>query len=337
LSDQLAKAAESLVRENKAVNLESLRRATGSPLNLGSVANNRPDPKVSLFCLALQDSHDVPCATAQLAPVITVVPNTWKLAGRQLATLFRGMREAMEYMEAHGSRANGGSAIFRTLNDADRQLLRDSPPPRVGHRNRSAAWDDRHRAIGFSPASWIGVGARNPTSAAQHYSLHLPRLMEISAAPRSAASFERLLVSHMPEGKRWRLNSRAVPPELLRRDLGMVYLVSPYTGTRGAPRWQNADERTYMAKLLLVDYCGARNPVQANGRPRAVSILPKERRHLLAVQLPMPSSQMFPYYDTNARYRTWMDFADVLLFEDAAFLGLPWSGEQPKLLLAEAR
>jgi hypothetical protein len=45
---------------------------------------------------------------------------------------------------------------------------------------------------------------------------------------------------------------------------------------------------------------------------------------LLAADLPMPSNELFSNYQTNARYRTFVQFADILVMDDGGFLGEMW-------------
>jgi hypothetical protein len=70
--------------------------------------------------------------------------------------------------------------------------------------------------------------------------------------------------------------------------------------------------------------CSIRKSVKAPGRPRAMATSPKERRHMLAVDLPMTGELFFQDMETNARYKTFAEFADILIFNDGGFLGTMW-------------
>jgi hypothetical protein len=105
----------------------------------------------------------------------------------------------------------------------------------------------------------------------------------------------------------------------------ITYKVSAYGGSRdGVERWQNVDERTYAGKFMLFDLCYVRTSNGTAERPRAMSKEYTDRTYVLAANLPMPSEVMFEQYENNARFSTYVDGADILIFDDGGYLGRPW-------------
>lgn len=328
----LAPECERLVRENKPVTWEKLQkqlRALGidEPTHTENVA----DPKVHLFCRTMQDSYDVPCCTVRIDQVVSFAPNEWKVSGSQLSAVFNIMQACMDYFEANEKPAGVQSGVFTQSNDLDEDTILEGWR-RAGHRNRNDTWDRYHEVHGF-PNGCLAVMSTRPNrnSATHNFSLHIPDLADLSI--RNFGESDPALFSRWikPLRKRYHrvrpspLRLKRIPPALLKRPVIITYRVASYArGREGAERWQNVNERTYASKLVLVDVCDARESRKIPGRPRAMSTSPTGRRYVLAAGLPMPSSELFSHYEDNARYRTWVDFADILICADGIFLGKSW-------------
>jgi hypothetical protein len=340
IREKIGSYCESLVENNEPVtikNIEKMMRRNNPKLRINiagmsKMERNEPDPKVPLFCKTMQDSFNVPCATVQLGGVFNPAPNYAKLSGCQLKPIFDLIKGCLSYVEKTGRIPDTKSGLFDKSNDIDESLIALSPPS-VGGRNRSLIWDNYHAATGF-PNGSLAVAEKNPKrkSCQNYYSLHSPRIADIYMLnPKNGfgGDFNEWIALQKKMRKKKRkfgkLDSRTIPKELKSRELIVTYYVKEYEGgIKGEPIWHNLNERTYSSKLILIDMCAIRNSKKIQGRPRAMATSMKDRRHLLAVDLPISSKVLFKECESNARLRTFADFADILVLDDGGYLGNIW-------------
>ncbi len=343
LESALGPLCRRLVEDNEPVTFSTIqkeleRQGDSIDVEMGVTAKNPADPKVSLFCRTMQDSFRVPCGTVQFDQVVSGVPRDWKMAGQQLESVYKVIRESMEHMVRAGAAARAGSAIFSRSNKADDQVMQDSPPNRP-HVHRHNEWDKYHQEGPGFPNGSLGIVSDPPARNSSNHNYTLPALrLGRLHFHQDGMPIEESFGEWIAGLEEWNnrsfgpLRSASLPKKVLKRPLIITYRISEYSGDmEGRERWQNVDERAYAGKMVMIDVCAARRPIAAKGRPRAMSKSRKDRNYVLAADLPMPSSVMFSQFSSNARFRIFTDFADILVFDDGGYLGsIWWDGGNPK-------
>lgn len=338
LQAALEPICEQLVTDNEPVTFEKIAAHVADDGNdieveIGETEDNKADPKVPLFCKTAQDSYEVPVFTIQYDEVVTAVPREWKVAGQQLEPVFDVIEDAMSYMAEHGTAPTVESGLFAEHSKRDQAVMAASPPDRPYVR-RNDRWDKYHANTAEFPHGSLGLVTDPPKrhSMAHNYSLPSNKLADLYFHPGNEAT-ESSLEEWAGQRGRDRAQSRifggvdleAVPTPLRERPLILTYTVSAYGGDKESrDRWQNVDERTYAGKFVLFDLCFTRSSRGTDQRPRAMATDRRERDYVLAADLPMPAAVLFDQFEDNARYKTYVETADILLLDEGGYLGQLW-------------
>lgn len=338
LKSALKPICKRLVKDNEPVTFEKLQSYLSDSSNdiiveFDQTSENKADPKVPLFCKTAQDTFETPVFTVQYDEVVTAAPRDWKVSGQQLESVYSVIEDAMEYMQSHEVAPTIESGIYSKHSKRDQQVMEMSPPDRP-HVSRNSKWDEYHKNRQGFPHGSLGI-VSNPVkrhSEEHNYSLPSNKLANLFFHPGQQAtesSFNQWTDTIGKDRQQQRLYDNVeftlIPDQLRERPMVLTYKVSAYGGSRdGVERWQNVDERTYAGKFMLFDLCYARTSNGTSERPRAMSKKYTDREYVLAANLPMPSEVMFNQCESNARFSTYVDGADIMIFDDGGYLGRPW-------------
>lgn len=338
LESALRPICKRLVKNNEPVTFEKLQAHLSDSSNdiiaeFDETSENKADPKVPLFCKTAQDTFETPVFTVQYDEVVTAAPRDWKVSGQQLEPVYSAIENAMKYMKNHGIAPTVESGIYDEHNERDQQVMEAAPPDRP-YVSRNDRWDDYHKNTRGFPHGSLGL-VTSPLkrhSKEHNYSLPSNKLANLYFHPGKQASknsFNQWADEIGKDRKQRRfydsVDFASIPNPVRERPMIVTYKVSAYGGGRDdVERWQNVDERTYAGKFMLFDLCYARTPNGTSKRPRAMSREYSDREYVLAVNLPMPSEVMFDQYESNARFSTYIDGADIMIFDDGGYLGRPW-------------
>lgn len=341
LKSALQPICEKMVKNNEPVTFEKIKSHVEDERNdidveIGETSNNKADPKVPLYCLTAQDSFETPVFTVQYDEVVTAVPRDWKVAGKQLGSVFDVIDDAMSFMEENEEAATVESGLFAKHNTRDQTVIDESPPnrPRV---RRNKRWDEYHLNTRGFPDGSLGIVTDPPKrhSKDHNYSLPSNKLADLYFHPGQTGTKESFnnWVNHIGSDRTQtrmfgEVDFGLLPDDLKDRPMVVTYKVSPYGGDMDSrDRWQNVDERTYAGKFVLFDLCFVRASKGTAERPRAMATDRSDRQYVLAANLPMPSEVMFSQYKKNARFRTYLNNADIIVFDDGGYLGRIWWDE----------
>ena len=124
----------------------------------------------------------------------------------------------------------------------------------------------------------------------------------------------------------FKLNDLPVP--LQSRNIVATLHISDHTGRSSAPLHQNLIERTYLGRSEMMDLVNFRESLGTKERPRAVLNKRSGRFVILAVDLPITSSQFYDLSRTNTQVGGWYKLGDLYVLEDGVFLGRQWTGDK---------
>ena len=117
-----------------------------------------------------------------------------------------------------------------------------------------------------------------------------------------------------------------LPEALQSRNIVATLHISDHTGRPGPPLHQNLIERTYLGRSQMMDLVNFRDYCGTPQKPRAVLNQRGGRFGLLALDLPITSSQFYDLSRTNAQVGGWYRLGDLYVLEDGVFLGREWTG-----------
>lgn len=338
LESALRPICEKLVKNNEPITFEKLQAHLSDVSNdieveFDETSENKADPKVPLFCKTAQDTFETPTFTVQYDEVVTAAPRDWKVAGQQLDPVYSVIEDAMEYMREHGVAPTVESGLYDEHNERDQEVMEEAPPNRP-YVSRNSQWDDYHTNTRGFPHGSLGLVTDPPKrhSKDHNYSLPSNKLAHLYFHPGQQATKDSFSTwaGKIGEDRQQRrlydnVKFASIPDPLRDRPMIVTYKVSAYGGSKdNVERWQNVDERTYAGKFMLFDLCYVRSSNATAERPRAMSKNYTDRAYVLAANLPMPSGVMFDQYENNARFSTYIDGADLLIFDDGGYLGRPW-------------
>jgi len=259
---------------------------------------------VPLYALSLADSYSVPCGVVPLPEAVKTCPPTWRHSGAELAPLYKLISAVI----SQGQRLNRTSPAYKKVREQTEALVATGT-----------------RACPKPPQEWLEYvtkhghphGSRMDSHGQKHmpFSVTATRVWPIERQP--AKTLTAFLASHPRPSSRLDAGAaNKLPPSW--RDAGLLIEMEP-------PPKEHWREKTYICRLLVLEQCFLRKSVKEKEQPWAMAADPSERRHLIAVQLPVPSELVWMEARTDVYVRRWIDFADVLLLSDGLFLGRLWT------------
>ena len=349
-------ACRSLVEANKPVEYGAVSEILDR-YDLPIDAINSSSWKVDLMMAVVGDTWDVAASVINLPESVVYFPDKWKMAGCQFMPIYDLIRFAMKVWSEEGRKiANTDHAIRELRGASEEKITRLGVPMGSGRRSRNPEWDEICGRQGYPPQSRADLGHRSISGndnmvKGNHHTLISPELTLVRnfdtssergwqnwVSERSQERTGRGMVLHNKNKQKrlaslrirhyadFKLNDLPVP--LQSRNIVATLHISDHTGRSSAPLHQNLIERTYLGRSEMMDLVNFRESLGTKERPRAVLNKRSGRFVILAVDLPITSSQFYDLSRTNTQVGGWYKLGDLYVLEDGVFLGRQWTGDK---------
>jgi len=347
-------ACKSLVESNKPVEYGTVSDEVGRT-DLPLDAINKGSWKMDLMMAIVGDTWNVAASVINLPESVVYFPDKWKLAGCQLMPIFDLIRSSMNvWLDEDRRVTNTDNAVNLLRTASENKIARKGVPMGAGRRSRNPEWDEICGRLGYPPQSRSDLKRQSISGDESrikdnHHTLISPELTVVrNFNTASRREWENWVIERANErtgdglvlhnrNKQKRLASlrfrsfgdfeMGYLPEALRsRNIVATLHISDHTGRPGPPLHQNLIERTYLGRSQMMDLVNFRDYCGTPQKPRAVLNQRGGRFVILALDLPITSSQFYDLSRTNAQVGGWYRLGDLYVLEDGVFLGREWTG-----------
>jgi len=313
--------------------------------------------KMDLMMAIVGDTWDVAASVINLPESVVYFPDKWKLSGCQLMPIYDLIRSSMDvWLDEDRRVTNTDSAVNQLRIASENKIARKGVPMGASRRSRNPEWDEICGRLGYPPQSKSDLKRQSISGDESrimdnHHTLISPELTVVrNFVTASRREWENWVIERANErtenglvlhnrNKQKRLASLRfrsfgdfemgyLPKTLQSRNIVATLHISDHTGRASAPLHQNLIERTYLGRSQMMDLVNFREYRGTRQRPRAVVNQRSGRFVILALDLPITSSQFYDLSRTNAQVGGWYKLGDLYILEDGVFLGREWTGDK---------